>query len=179
MILKIFIGLAVIVVILLIVIATRPAGFRYSRSLAIAAPPAALFAQINDLHKFQDWNPWAKVDPHAKMEYSGPASGVGSRYTWAGNNEVGEGAMIIIEAKPDELVRCRMDFKKPMQATHVAEFTFRPEGDKTVATWSMSGENNFMGKAFGLFIDCDKMVGGQFDKGLATLKSLAEAPGRP
>lgn len=176
MILKILIGLAVIVVILLIVIATRPTDFRYSRSLAIAAPPAELFGQINDLHKFQGWNPWAKVDPAAKIEYIGPATGVGAAYSWAGNNEVGEGEMTIVESKPNELVRCRMDFKKPMAATHDAEFTFHPEGDKTVVTWSMSGRNNFMGKAFGMFINCDKMVGGQFAKGLATLKSLSEKP---
>ena len=176
MIVKILIGLAVILVILLVVIASRPADFRYSRSLAIAAPPAVLFGQVNDLHKFQDWNPWAKVDPAAKIEYTGPATGVDSSYSWDGNNDVGAGVMTIVESRPNELVRARMDFKKPMAATHVAEFTCKPEGGKTVVTWSMSGENNFMGKAFGLFVNCDKMVGDQFEKGLVTLKSLSEKP---
>ena len=172
---KILLGLAVLIVILLVVIATRPTDFRYSRSATIAAPPAALFEQVNDLRKFQEWNPWAKVDPNAKMEYTGPATGVGSAYTWVGNADVGEGAMTIIETKPGELVKARMDFKKPMAATHIAEFTFKPEGANTVVTWSMSGKNNFMGKAFGLFLDCDKMVGDQFQKGLATLKTQSES----
>jgi hypothetical protein len=176
MILKILIGLAVILVLLLIVVATRPSDFRYSRSLAIAAPPGVLFGQINDLRKFQDWNPWAKVDPNAKIEYTGPSSGIGAAYSWAGNNDVGEGEMTIVESKPGELVRARMDFKKPMQATHDAEFTFQPDGGKTLVTWSMSGRNNFMGKAFGMVVDCDKMVGDQFAKGLATLKTLSEKP---
>ncbi len=174
MIIKILIGFFLLVAILLIVIATRPADFRYSRSLAIAAPPDALFGQINDLHKFQDWNPWAQVDPAAKIEYTGPASGVGAAYSWDGNNDVGAGVMTIVESKPSELVRVRMDFKKPMAAIHDAEFTFRPDGDKTLVTWSMSGKNNFMSKAFGLVVDCDKMVGDQFAQGLATLKTLTE-----
>lgn len=176
MILKILLGLVALVVILLLVVATRPTDFRYSRSLVIAAPPEVLFGQINDLHKFQDWNPWAKVDPAAKIEYTGPATGVGAAYSWDGNNDVGAGVMTIVESKPNELVRARMDFKKPMEATHDAVFTFQPEGDKTLVTWSMSGKNNFMGKAFGLFVDCDKMVGDQFAKGLATLKTLTEKP---
>lgn len=174
MIKKILIGLVAVIAILLVVIATRPTDFRYSRSLTIAAPPAELFAQINDLRKFQEWNPWAKVDPDTKIEYSGPATGVGSAYTWAGNENVGEGKMTITESKPNELVQARMDFIKPMAATHTAEFTFKPEGNQTVVTWSMSGENNFMGKAFGLFVDCDKMVGDEFSKGLANLKTLTE-----
>lgn len=175
MLITILIGLAVLLVLLVVVIATRPGTFRYTRSLSIAAPPETLFAQVNDLHKFQDWNPWAKVDPSCNISYTGPASGVGSAYTWAGNKEVGEGTMTIVETKPGELVRARMDFRKPFAATNTVDFTFKPEGNHTVVTWSMYGPNNFMGKAIGLFIDCDKMCGDQFTKGLGTLKSLVEA----
>ncbi len=174
MLIKILPGLAVLLVLLVVVIATRPGTFRYTRSLGIAAPPEMLFAHVNDLHEFQDWNPWSKIDPAAVMTYPGPASGVGSAYSWAGNNEVGEGTMTLVETKPGELVRARMDFRKPFAATNTVDFTFKPEGNHTVVTWSMYGPINFMGKAIGLFIDCDKMCGDQFTKGLATLKSLAE-----
>jgi uncharacterized protein YndB with AHSA1/START domain len=175
MIAKISMGLAVIIAILLIVIATRPAEFHYSRSATIAAPPAAVFEQVNDLHKFQTWNPWAEIDPNATGTFSGPPSGVGSAFSWAGNNEIGEGTMTLIESRPGELVRFRMDFRKPMAGTSTAEFTFKPDGDKTKVTWSMFGPNNFMGKAMSLFINCEKMVGDQFSQGLESLKRQVEA----
>lgn len=176
MLLKILATVAVLVIGFVIFVATRPAPFRYTRSLAIAAPPGTLFGCINDLRKFQEWNPWAKVDPQCQITYSGPAAGAGASYEWKGNNQVGEGAMTIIESKPNELVRARMDFRKPFAATHTAEFTFKPEGDKTVVSWSLYGDNNFAGKAMSVFIDCDKMCGNEFEKGLASLKALAEQP---
>ena len=169
---KILLALVVLLVVFAFVVARRPADFRISRRATIAAPPAALFAQVDDLHKFQDWNPWAKIDPHAQMTYSGPPSGVGAGYRWAGNSEVGEGTMTITESRPGELVRCRMEFRKPFAATNTAEFTFQAEGEKTVMTWSIAGTNNFMAKAAGLFIDCDKMVGGQFENGLKNLQGV-------
>ena len=169
---KILLALVVLIFVFVIVVALRPADFRVARSATIAAAPAALFEQVNDLHKFQDWNPWAKIDPAAQMTYSGPPSGVGAGYNWAGNSEVGEGTMTITESRPGELVRCRMEFRKPFAATNTAEFTFQAEGDQTVMTWSMSGANNFMGKAVSLFLDCDKMVGPQFEKGLENLRAV-------
>jgi uncharacterized protein YndB with AHSA1/START domain len=178
MILKLLTGLAVVVVILLIVIASRPADFRYSRSATIAAPPQVLFEQINDLRKFQAWNPWAEIDPNCKVTFSGPPSGVGSAFSWAGNNDVGEGTMTLTESKPGELARFRMDFHKPMAGTSTAEFSFAPAAGMTTVTWSMFGPNTFIGKAISLFIDCDKMVGGQFEKGLANLKRQLETPAK-
>ena len=179
MILKILIALAVVIAILLVVIAVRPANFRYTRSATIAASPAELFEQVNDLHKFQAWNPWAEIDPNSKVTYSGPPAGVGAAFSWAGNNEVGEGTMTLIDSKPGELARFRMEFRKPMAGVSTAEFTFAPVDGQTVVTWSMFGPNNFMAKAVGLVIDCDKMVGDQFDKGLGKLKQLAEQPLKP
>jgi uncharacterized protein YndB with AHSA1/START domain len=178
MILKLLTGLAVVVVILLIVIASRPADFRYSRSATIAAPPQVLFEQINDPRKFQAWNPWAEIDPNCKVTYSGPPTGVGSIFSWAGNNDVGEGTMTLTESKPGELARFRMDFHKPMAGTSTAEFSFAPAAGMTTVTWSMFGPNTFMGKAISLFIDCDKMVGGKFEKGLANLKRQMETPAK-
>ena len=174
MILKIVLVLALVLVGFLIYVATRAATFRYTRRLLIGAPPASLFARINDLRQFQEWNPWARIDPTCVITYSGPATGVGSAYEWKGNKQVGEGAMTIIESRPNELIRARMDFRKPFAATHIAEFTFVPEGTQTLVTWSMSGENKFIGKLMSTLVDCDKMVGGEFAKGLAALKRLAE-----
>lgn len=179
MLFKILIALGVLLVILLAVIATRPATFRYTRSTTINAPRELLFGKINDLKNFQSWNPWASVDPSCKVTYDGPPDGVGSAYTWSGNKEVGEGTMTITESQPPELVRARMDFRKPFAATSTVEFTFQPDGQGTRVTWSMFGPNTFMGKAMSLFIDCDKMCGDQFSKGLATLKSQTESPAAP
>ena len=165
----------VIVLFILIIIATRPDEFCVTRSAGISAPAAAVFGLVNDLHNFQEWSPWARLDPDCRNTYAGPPSGAGAAFSWAGNNKVGEGSLTIIESRPGELVRFNLEFLKPFKATHTAEFTFKSEGDQTVVTWSMFGKNNFMGKAMGLIINCDKMVGGQFESGLSQMKILAEA----
>lgn len=165
----IFIAVAVAVIMFLAVVATRPAAFRVTRSAAISAPPPAVFAQVNDLRKWDAWSPWAKLDPAAKATFEGPPAGTGAAFSWAGNNKIGEGRMTITESHPNELVRFKLKFIKPFKASNTAEFTFRPEGNRTVVTWTMSGTNNFMSKAIGLFINCDKMVGGQFEQGLANM----------
>ncbi len=166
---KILLSLVAIIIVFLIVVATRPADFRVERSATIAASPAALFEQVNDHHKFAVWNPWLKLDPNVKNTYSGPDSGVGAACSWDGNSDVGAGSATIIESKPGELVRQRMDWKRPMEGTSTVDFTFKSEGDKTVVTWAMYGKNGFMGKMVSLFIDCDKMCGPQFEQGLADL----------
>jgi len=172
MIIKILAGLVILVAALVAFIATRPADFTVTRSAVLPAPPAAVFAQVNDLHKWEAWSPWAKLDPNSKATFNGPAAGPGSSMAWAGNNEVGEGKMTITESVPAERIAMRLEFLKPFQATNTTEFTFKPEGDGTRVTWTMSGKNNFMAKAVGLFMDCDKLVGGQFEQGLANLKGV-------
>src|SRR5260221_14652047 len=107
------------------------------------------------------------MDPNAATTFGGPASGVGATMDWAGNMKVGEGSMTIVESHPNDLVRFRLDFQKPFAGTNTAEFTFQPQGGQTQVTWSMTGHNNFMGKAMGLVMNCDKMVGGQFEQGFA------------
>ena len=169
MIIKILIGLAVLIGIFLLVVVTRPADFLVERSASIAAPPAALFSQVNDHRKFAVWNPFMKLDPNVKNTYSGPESGVGAVCSWDGNKDIGAGSATIVESKPNELVRLRMDWKRPMEGVATVDFTFKPEGDKTIVTWAMYGKNNFMGKLVSLFIDCEKMVGPQFEQGLADL----------
>lgn len=175
MIKKILLGLAAVIAILLIVAAFQPASFRVERSATIAASPQALFEQVNDHRKFQKWNPWDKMDPSSKTTFSGADSGVGAIASWKGD-EVGEGMATITESRPGELVRQRMDWKKPMEGVSTVDFTFKPEGDKTVVTWAMYGENGYMGKLVSLFISCEKMCGPEFEKGLADLAKTVATP---
>ena len=172
--LPILLALAFIAILFLVVIAGRPDDFTVSRAAGIAAPPEKIFPHVNDLHQWDAWSPWAKIDPNAKNTFSGADAGSGAALAWEGNRKVGAGKMTITECQPDALIRLRLDFQKPMQATNTAEFTFQPEGGHTVVTWRMAGKSNFSGKIFGLFMDCEKMCGCQFEKGLASLKSLAE-----
>ena len=172
--LPILLALAFIAIIFIIVIAGRPDEFTVTRAISIAAPPEKIFPHVNDLHQWEAWSPWAKLDPNAKYTFSGADAGAGAAMAWDGSKKVGAGQMTITESQPSALIRFRLDFQKPMQATNTAEFTFRPEGHQTVVTWSMSGKNNFFFKAFGLFVNCDKMIGGDFEKGLASLKSVTE-----
>ncbi|NOT13269.1 MAG: SRPBCC family protein [Methylococcaceae bacterium] len=174
--LNIILILVVIAVIVFIMVTARqPSDFCITRTGTVSAPASIVFTQVNDLQKWEAWSPWAKLDPNAANSFEGPASGVGAIMRWAGNNKVGVGSMTIIESRPDDLIRFKLEFLKPFKATNTAEFTFKSENAQTTVTWSMSGKNNFIGKAMGLIMNCDKMVGGQFEQGLASLKSIVEA----
>lgn len=157
------------------VAANQPDDFKVSRSATLAATPAAVFEQVNDFHKWEAWSPWAKMDPNAKNSFDGPTSGVDAKFGWSGNSDVGEGSMTIVDSKPNELVRIRLDFTRPMEGTSDVEFKLEPQGDQTKVTWSMAGKNNFLAKAVSLFMDCEKMVGDQYEKGLDNLKAIVEA----
>lgn len=170
----ILILIAIAAVIFVIAVAMQPSDFRVTRSDTIAAPASAVFSHVNDLQKWEAWSPWAKLDPDAKNSFEGPTSGTGAIMRWVGNNKVGQGSMTIIESRPDELIRFKLEFLKPFVATNTAEFTFHAEDDQTTVTWTMYGKNSFMSKAIGLIMNCEKMVGGQFEQGLATLKSVVE-----
>lgn len=165
---------AAVIAVLLVVIAMQPSDFRVSRSVTMAAPQAAVFEQINDFHNWEAWSPWAKKDPNAKGTYEGPTSGVGSKFSWDGNSDVGAGSMTIVESEPTEHVGIKLDFIRPFAGTSDVDFTLQPEGEGTHVTWTMAGKNNFIGKAIGLVIDCDKMIGGEYEKGLANLKAIVE-----
>jgi len=171
----VLITLAVIVVVFVIVVALQPATFMVTRSITMAAPPAIVFEQVNDLRKWDAWSPWARLDPNAKNTFEGPPAGTGAVCAWSGNNQVGMGRMTITESRTNELVRFRLEFVKPMAGTSDAEFTFKTQGGQTAVTWTMTGKNNFIAKAMCLFMSMDKMAGGQFEKGLANLKNIAEA----
>ena len=174
--LKIILLVVVAVVgVFLVVAMMQPDEFRVTRSTTIAAPAPTVFALVNDLHSWEKWNPWQKVDPAMKVTFSGPPAGVGASYTWVGNKDVGEGRLGIIESRPSDLIRIKLEFLKPFTATNTAEFIFKPEGNATAVTWSMFGNKNLISKVMGLVMNMDTMIGGQFEKGLADMKATAEA----
>lgn len=175
MIVKIVVGLAVLIIGFVGVVALQPSDYRVARSTLVAAPAPVVFAQVNDFHKWEAWSPWAKMDPAMKQSFEGPPAGTGAVYTWVGNHDVGEGRMTITESRPSDLIRVKLEFLKPFAATSFAEFTFKPEGDQTAVTWSMAGQKNLMAKGIHLFMNMDRMIGDNFEKGLAQMKSLAEA----
>lgn len=164
---------------LVLVIALQPSQYVVTRSTTVNAAPGVVFPYLNDLKKWEVWSPWAKLDPQMTSTYEGPAAGVGAIHRWKGNDQVGEGSMTITEVKADERVRYRLDFIAPMPGTSAAEFTVAQTDDKTTVTWTMSGDNDFIGKAFCLFMNMDRMIGGQFEQGLANLKRVVETPAKP
>jgi uncharacterized protein YndB with AHSA1/START domain len=172
---KILLTLVVIIAILAIIIALQPADYLVQRSATIAAPPPVVFAQVNDFHNWEAWSPWAKLDPTAKNSFEGPPAGAGSIFRWSGNDKVGEGLMTILESQPNDRIKIKLDFIRPFTDTANTDFTFKPQGDQTTVTWSMTGHRNFIAKAVCLFMNIDKTVGGDFEKGLAQIKATAEA----
>jgi Polyketide cyclase / dehydrase and lipid transport len=175
MFIKIIIALGIVVVLFLFIAAIQPSDFRISRTTTIDAPADVVFAQVNDFHRMNLWSPWLEPDPEAKQSYGGAPSGTGAIFAWSGNSRVGEGRLRITESHPNDLVRINMDFIKPMKNTCTAEFTLKPVGDQTQITWAMFGKRPFVGKAIGLFINMDKMIGGNFEKGLAKMKIITES----
>jgi hypothetical protein len=166
---KIAIAVALILVALAAFVATRPADYRVVRTRTVAAPPEVVHGYVNDFHKWPEWSPWEKLDPAMKREFSGAPAGTGAEYHWSGNSDVGEGHMTITDSRPAQAVTIRLDFLKPFAATSTTQFDFAPSGSGTQVTWAMNGHNNFMAKAFSAFMDMDKMIGADFDKGLAGL----------
>lgn len=176
---KILLALAAVVIVFLIVVALQPSGFSIARSVTIDTPPAVPFALVNNLPRWQAWSPFEKLDPAMKRTFEGPQEGVGAIYRWAGNDQAGEGTMTIIESRPGELVRIQLDFIKPFAGKAEAQFVFKPAGTGSTATWAMTGQNNFIGKAMCLFINMDKCVGDQFTEGLTALKAASETAPKP
>lgn len=156
-------------------VATRPAAFAIERKTTIAAAPAAIYPMIADFHEWPKWSPWENLDPAMARTHEGAPSGTGAIYSWKGNDKAGEGRMTITEAKPGELVIIKLEFIKPFPATNTTTFKLTP-GPQTEVVWRMEGENGFASKAFGVFMNMDKLVGDDFEKGLAKLKSIAESP---
>ena len=160
------------IVVILIFAAMKPDTFRVVRTTSIEAPPETIFPLINDFQKWSGWSPYEKLDPAMKRSFSGPQSGKGARYAWE-SKKAGAGSMEITEAKPSQ-ISLQLDFTKPFKANNLVDFTLVPRGDATEITWDMHGPTPFMGKIMHVFINMDRMVGKDFDTGLANLKAIAE-----
>lgn len=172
---KILIGLIATIGSFLALILLQPSEHSVSRTVKMSAAAPDIFAQIDDFHRWQAWSPWAKRDPKAKASFDGPASGKGAVFAWSGNNEVGEGRMTLTESRPSESVRIKTDFVKPFVGTSYSDFSLKPAGGGTSVSWTMSGQNDFIAKAIFLFVSMDKVLGGEMEKGLASIKALVEA----
>jgi hypothetical protein len=171
---KVLLALLVVGVAFVGFVAIQPSEYRVTRSATMNASAAEVFAQVNDFQKWEAWSPWAKLDPAAKNTFEGPASGTGAIFHWDGNDKVGAGSLTITESRPNEKIQLQLAFIRPFEDTCTTEFTFQPHGEQTEVTWSMFGKKDFIGKACCLFMDMDKMIGGDFENGLASIKKIVE-----
>lgn len=174
---KVLIGVVVLAAAFAAYVATLPSGLLVARNITIAAPPAAVFGHVNDFRKWEHWSPWAKLDPDAKATFEGPAEGQGAVFRWSGNDDVGEGKMTITESTPAENIKLKLEFTRPFEDSGDVEFTFDPDGDTTIVTWILTGEKGFAEKLVGVFMNMEEMIGADYEKGLANLKSVVEGKG--
>ncbi len=177
---KIGLGALAAIVVLLIVISTRPATYEVKRSTTISSGPEAVYAQVADFKNWKAWSPWDKLDPNQKTTYEGTQGTVGAGYTWNGNDDVGSGRMTVTAVDPNKRIDIKLEFIKPFESTAANGFLLEPAGKDTKVTWFMNGDNTFMGKAMSLFMNMDQMIGKDFEKGLADMKKVVEsAPAQP
>jgi hypothetical protein len=180
---KIVIAAALFFVVLVVgfclVVSLQPSTFAVERSATMAAPPAEVFAQINDLQAWDAWSPWSKLDPQAKTSISTPSAGKGATFTWDGNQEIGAGSLKILGSKPDELVDVEQAFIRPFAGKARMAFTLAPQDGGTRLTWKMDGTHDFFGKAICMFMDMDALLGKDFDKGLSNIREVVEKGGSP
>jgi hypothetical protein len=160
---------------LAVYVAMQPDHFRIERRATVNAPPQTVFIQVNDFRKWDDWSPWAKLDPNSKIAFEGPQGGQGAVFKWSGNDKVGEGRMTLVESKPAELVRIEVAFVKPFEGSSTSDFIFRPRDGGTEVVWASYGPMNFISKAMCLVMNMEKMLGPDMEKGLEQMKTLAES----
>jgi hypothetical protein len=166
--------LAVAIAIVLILAARKPDTFRITRAAAIKAPPEKIFPLIADFHEWRKWSPWEERDPALKRTFSGAERGTGAVYAWDGNKNVGAGRMEITNATAPSTIVIKLDFIRPFEGHNTAEFTMLPQGGATDVTWVMHGPAPFLSKLMQVFMNMDRMIGKDFEAGLASLKKIAE-----
>jgi hypothetical protein len=175
---KIVVGVAIVLILFVVVVVTRLSVYHVERKLEVAAPADRVFVVLNDLHQFLGvlvlfGSPWETIDPNMQQTFEGPAPGSGQSYAWSGK-KAGKGNMAIEESVPGQKVSIKVAFEKPMASTAISTFTLAPTPTGCFVTWSMDGNHNFVGKALGVFMNMDKMLGNDIEKGLARLKTIAE-----
>ena len=168
------IALVVIIAAILIAAATRPDSFRIERSIRVSAPAEKIFHYVNDFNQWGVWSPWEKLDPAMKRSYAGPQSGNGAVYEWQGNGKVGQGRMEILDTSAPGHIVIKPDFIQPFEAHNRAIFNFQPVGSDTEVVWAMEGPSPYVSKLMGLFFNMDKLIGNDFERGLANLKAISE-----
>ncbi len=174
MIKTIAIALVLLIAAVLIYAATKPDTFRVERSTTVKAPPEKIFGLINDFKQWEAWSPWEKIDPGLKRTYSGATNGVGAIYEWNGNKDIGQGRMEIVESTPSAKVSLKLDFVTPFEAHNRVDFTLAQQGDMTTVTQAMYGPSPYVSKLMSIVFSMEKMVGGKYEEGLATLKAISE-----
>jgi Polyketide cyclase / dehydrase and lipid transport len=173
----ILLALAAVIGIIALFASTKPDEWSIQREGTIPGAPTKVFPYVDDVHKLMEWSPWAKLDPAMKVTYGSPATGSGANFSWEGNGKVGAGKMTITESRPNDLVRCRFDFYKPMRCTNTHEFVLKPGGSETFVTWKMNGNAPFFFKLMMVFVSPDSMMGDNLERGLANLKAVVGAEG--
>ena len=175
---RILLGIAAVISVVVIVVLAlalgQPDEFKVERQIAIAAPPTAIYANLDDFHRWAAWSPWEKIEPSMKKTYSGPASGTGAKYAWEGK-QVGSGNMAVTESKPNEHIQIRLEFTKPFAAVNTTVFQLEPRAADTKVSWVMTGQNNFVSKIMCVFASMDSMIGKDFEAGLSSLKQVSES----
>ena len=169
------IGVLVIIVALVGYAAVQPSEYFISREISIRASADKIFPHLNNAKLMNAWSPWAELDPKAKMSFTGPEEGVGSRTSWADGEQLGTGSATVVESVPNERVRTKLEYIKPFEGVQDAEMSIKPSGTGSLVIWSVRGQNNLIGRLMCMFMNMDKMVGGTFEKGLSTLKSRVES----
>ena len=165
---------AAVLVVVLVVARTKPDSFEVRRSTTINAPPDSIWPYLDNFHNWRAWSPWERMDSTMARTYTGPDGGIGAAYAWSGNKKVGQGRMEITGAEPDTSVTIALDFLAPFEAHNIAEFTLGAGGEGTVVTWTMRGPNTYLSKVMSVFVSMDRMVGPDFEAGLANLKTVVE-----
>ncbi len=171
---KIAFGLFAVLVVFLGAVALQPADYLITREITIQAAPEKIFPYLNNSKLAERWGPWLEIDPDAKMTYSGPDAGVGSKASWTGGKQLGTGSATIVESTPNQRVAIKLEYQEPMNMVQDAEYTVKNMGGQSVVTWSVRGKNTFMGRVMCVFMNMDKVVGSMFEKGLSKLKTLVE-----
>ncbi|ANV99462.1 SRPBCC family protein [Bradyrhizobium icense] len=166
--------LAIAIAVVLILAATKPNTLRMQRTISIRAPAERIFPLISDFQQWRSWSPYEEKDPAMKRTYGGAERGTGAVYAWDGDKNVGFGRMEILEAATPRKIVVKLDFFKPFEGHNTAEFTMLPQGDGTHFTWLMHGPANFMSRLIQVFMNLDRMIGRDFEVGLANLKTLTE-----
>lgn len=171
---KIFSILAALIAVVLLLAATKPDTFQVRRSASFKAAPDSIWPYLDDFHNWPAWSPWERMDTAMTRTYSGAPNGVGAVYAWSGNKKVGTGRMEITGAGPDSSLTIALDFLAPFEAHNTTHFSLAPAGDSTTVTWTMSGPSTYMSKLMSVFVSMDRMVGPDFEAGLANLKHVVE-----